>query len=157
MKCKSCEEIFEKNSDLEDHIELKHEQKEKYECDKCDKTFVLKWRLTKHQRNHSSSKSKKCHFFNNKKPCPFEKIGCMFDHVVSEQCFFGRKCLNNLCSYQHENEVEIEEHEKVLSDKFDELTFKEQNESRMILCDKLCKPSQVWQWQIWRICWMWCV
>ena len=143
VKCKSCEEIFDKNSDLEEHIRTKHEQVETYKCEKCDKTFVLKWRLNKHQDMHVSSTTKKCHYFNNNKPFPYEKIGCMFDHVVSDRCIFGKTCSSNLCSYQHENEKEhsLEALEKELSDKFNELTKEEQYESRMVLCDKLCKPT----------------
>ena len=104
---------------------------------------MLKWRLNKHQDMHSNSITKKCHYFNNDKPCPYEKIGCMFNHVVSEKCIFGKKCLNNLCSYQHKNEIDDSQDalEKELSEKFNELTNEEQYKSRMILCDKLCKPT----------------
>ena len=70
VRCKSCVEIFDKNSDLEKHIKANHEQMENYDCEKCEKTFVLKWRLTKHQENHSRLKDKKCHYFNNKRTCP---------------------------------------------------------------------------------------
>ena len=59
IKCKLCEETFGQNSDLERHIKEEHEPNGKYECDKCDKTFVLRWRLGKHQESHASSKTKK--------------------------------------------------------------------------------------------------
>jgi uncharacterized C2H2 Zn-finger protein len=45
IKCNLCEETFEQNSDLERHIEEEHEKNRKYECDKCGKTFALRWRL----------------------------------------------------------------------------------------------------------------
>ena len=64
----------------------------------------------------------------------------MFDHILSEMCYFGKKCSNNMCPYQHEHEV-IEPVEKDLNEKFDNLEYDEQCESRKILCDKLCKPS----------------
>ena len=88
---------FEQNSDLERHIEEEHEKNRKYECYKCGKTFALRWRLGKHQESHGSSKNKKCHYFNNNKVCPFEEIGCMFAHIVSDMCMFGQKCSHKLC------------------------------------------------------------
>lgn len=143
IACKSCEEIFHKNSDLEVHIEAEHKQMETYDCDRCDKKFVLIWRLRKHKESHTNMNMKKCHYFNNKKVCPYEKIGCMFDHSTSEICIFGGKCTNKLCPYQHEKEVDepIETLEKDLKDKFDNLSYDEQYESKMIICDKLCKAS----------------
>ena len=101
IKCKSCEETFERNSDLEVHIKTKHEPNGKYKCETCGKTFALKWRLKKHQENHDSLKARKCHYFNNEKVCPFEEIGCMFDHTLSEMCSYGQSCSHRLCSYQH--------------------------------------------------------
>ena len=35
--------------------------------------------------------------------CPFEAIGCMFDHSFSKNCKFGSKCEKALCSFQHNN------------------------------------------------------
>ena len=144
IKCKLCEELFNKNSELEMHIEICHVSTERYKCEKCNKTFVLKWRLTKHQENHTGI-NKKCHYFNNKKVCPYEEIGCMFDHSLSEICIFGKSCLNKLCPFQHNRKdlgIEVvEADEKELKDKFDNLTDDEQYESKMVLCDKLCKAS----------------
>ena len=56
---------------------------------------------------------------------------------------FGNKCSNTLCPYQHEHEViePVDTLEKDLIEKFDNLKYDEQCESRKILCDKLCKPS----------------
>ena len=71
ITCKSCDETFVKNSDFELHVKGMHASTEKFECEKCDKSFVLKWRLRKHQEIHDSSSVKKCHYFNNKKFCPF--------------------------------------------------------------------------------------
>ena len=101
VKCKSCEETFEMNSDLEVHIKTNHEPNGKYKCDTCGKTFALRWRLKKHQESHASLKARKCHYFNNEKDCPFEEIGCMFDHTLSKMCSYGQRCSQKLCSYQH--------------------------------------------------------
>ena len=52
IKFNSCESVFDKNSDLENHEE-KHNV-EKFQCKKYDKTFALKGRLTKYQKIHNS-------------------------------------------------------------------------------------------------------
>ena len=96
---------FDKNHELEYHIKTCHEKVNEYECEKCEKKFVLEWRLKKHMRNHDSLASmKKCHYFNNGNKCPFEELGCMFAHEVSDNCTFGRTCKNKLCSFKHETE-----------------------------------------------------
>ena len=101
IKCKTCHQDFKLNSDLELHIKENHESLEKYSCELCDKKFVLLWRLQKHQKIHTERKVKKCHYFNNGKPCPYEMIGCMFEHSNSVPCKYGRECNKKLCSYQH--------------------------------------------------------
>ena len=94
--------MFHKNCDLESHLNKDHKP-QKFECEKCDKTFVLKWRLIKHQRIHNSPKIKKCHYFNNQKTCPFEQIGCMFLHLPAGECRNRESCTNKLCSFEHES------------------------------------------------------
>ena len=149
IKCKSCKETFDKTCDLEVHIKRYHEPIGKYECNQCDKRFVLKWRLSKHQENHDSQKAKKCHYFNNNKICPFEDLGCMFQHSFSSMCKYGKNCLKKLCSFQHEksipatgdvNEV-VDIIEEDLEEKFEKLTDDEQYESKMVVCDNLCRAS----------------
>ena len=96
-----------KNCKLEVHIRNEHEHVKDYKCDVCDKGFVLKWRMLKHQDCHRGPGKKKCHFFNNRKTCPFEEIGCMFAHEASEICRFDNICDNQLCPFQHK----INQHE----------------------------------------------
>ena len=142
IKCKTCDDIFEKYSDLELHIQIIHESKGKYECDECNRVFVLKWRLNKHKESHNKV-SKKCHYFNNMKICPFDNIGCMFEHVLAGKCKYGKKCSKKLCSFEHvESDTEqLNIEEKHLEEKFDEFTDNEQYEARMVLCDKMCKAD----------------
>ena len=101
IKCTKCKETFLKNSKLEEHIKNINLENEKYVCEECGKTFVLKWRLKKHLILHSSSEIKGCHYFNNKKTCPFESLGCMFAHKLMGECKFNKTCCNELCSFQH--------------------------------------------------------
>ena len=106
---------------LENHIDVEHEIHETFNCDQCDKTFVTQWRLRMHTRIHSDTIQKTCHYFNNCKSCPFEKLGCKFLHNLSGKCKYDRRCTSRLCSYQHSkskdkvddaNEVDIDGNEK---------------------------------------------
>ena len=80
INCRMCDKMFIKNSDLELHIELNHKESKKYEYDQCDMTFVLKWRLKKHEQIHVSETIKFCHYFNNQKHCTYKRVGCLFKH-----------------------------------------------------------------------------
>ena len=50
---------------------------------------------------HINKNTKKCHYYNNAKKCPFEEVGCKFVHEASEKCFFLNTCSNQLCQFQH--------------------------------------------------------
>ena len=115
IKCTSCSETFEKNCNLEMHIKQNHVSEETFRCDVCEKDFSLKWRMIKHQEIHSNQSTRKCHYFNNDKCCPFEEIGCMFNHSYSGNCFFGMKCRKVLCPFQHKRTDE-EDVENVKND-----------------------------------------
>lgn len=146
IQCQSCEQVFEKNCELEMHMKTKHEVKETFNCNKCGKKFLLKWRMKKHLENHSSQSVKRCHYYNNKKVCPYEELGCMFEHAFSGICRFGESCLNKLCPYEHgehvENENMIEANEgyadDTLKEEFEKLTYKKQDNSKFALCDIIC-------------------
>ena len=84
IKCDQCHETFEKNCDLEHHME-DHEKAKEHKCDVCRKEFFLRWRLKKHMKVHTDE-AQFCHFFNNEKDCPYELIGCMFKHERSGKC-----------------------------------------------------------------------
>ena len=86
-KCTQCEKTFSKNCELERHI-IDHHDYKPFDCEKCGKTFVLRWRLRKHLSGHETQTL--CHYFNNDKECPFEKIGCKFRHELSPSCNLNR-------------------------------------------------------------------
>ena len=98
IKCNMCDKTFKKSSDLDEHILATHDSMEKVNCEKCGKTFV---ETSRHQNIHTDQKRQKCHYFSNKKECPYEKIGCMFEHSFSENCKYGINCNKKLCSFQH--------------------------------------------------------
>ena len=92
IKCKLCEQIFNRFSDLENHIRSNHEKHEVFHCEICDKGFVLNWRLRKHMNIHSEESVHYCYYFNNNQKCPFEEIGCRFLHQEARICIFWGKC-----------------------------------------------------------------
>ena len=94
LKCKLCEQIFTKSNDIERQIKSSHGKSEKYECDQCEKTFVLKLRLNKNVAMHTASGTKGCSFWNNNKFCPYE-LGCMFAHKKSGMCKYGINIWNS--------------------------------------------------------------
>ena len=89
------------------------------QCEICVKTFVLLWRLRKHQSNHGDENQKKCHYFNNQKHCLFEALGCKFAHKQSENCKFDKKCSNKLCPFRH-GSLESEKETNDTKDAFDD-------------------------------------
>ena len=110
-KCQTCGKEFPKNSDLEVHIEIEHSETKKFNCNDCDMTFVLEWRLKKHRTNHTQNKEnvRYCHFYNNEKSCPFAKLGCMFKHENAPKCRYMGMCSNKMCQFKH---LDLPEHEQ---------------------------------------------
>ena len=82
--CEFCKRTFPRYCDLEDHIETLHSNEKRFNCSKCGKTFVTKWRLEKHGNLHSSQSTKACKYYVEGVSCPFEKLGCKFLHVEIE-------------------------------------------------------------------------
>ena len=107
IKCDQCSEKFVKACHLEEHLEG-HGAEKPHDCSFCGKQFFLKWRLKKHMEIHSEkSKIRYCHYFNNAKECPFDKIGCMFRHENSRKCKF-EECNRKLCQFAHQ-ETHVDE------------------------------------------------
>ena len=79
IKCNECSETFNQTCQLEIHMEEKHETDKQFKCSICEKDFVLNWRLKKHMNIHSE-RPKVCRYYVNKEACPYERIGCMFQH-----------------------------------------------------------------------------
>ena len=55
-----------------------------YNCDKCDKSLVLRRTLKKHMHLHTQKNIPTCYYFSNKRNCPFEEYGCKFLHESKE-------------------------------------------------------------------------
>ena len=108
--CKECNRNFFKTCDLEKHMVLEHAMEKKHKCAVCEKTFLLKWRLMKHMKVHSQP-TKTCNYFSNDIECPFEELGCKFQHEHSK---------NDEKDSEHQKDVEeeIEENESIIEDNF---------------------------------------
>ena len=83
-----------------EHLET-HQKKKEFKCNICGKEFYIKWRLQKHISGHDVENTRKCHFYNNGKECPFALIGCKFLHEVSEECSYKKNCIVTMCQFRH--------------------------------------------------------
>ena len=89
-----------------------------------------------HTQVHSSEVLKFCHYFNNEKNCPYDKLGCKFLHQHAERCYFGEKCKNKLCQFKHTDQKDMLKDE--LTNKFNKLTDMEKDEAKEVFCDIYC-------------------
>ena len=135
FKCYKCSEKFQCHEDLKYHLNNHKNNKETFKCVDCDSEFNEQWKMLAHKENHtkfkcdicekifnsqlikekhvSISHDKKilyCHYFNNKKKCPFDDK-CIFIHEDSEICKYGTRCERNMCMYKHEKEDDNENYE----------------------------------------------
>ena len=79
---------------MEEHLEH-HGNERPFKCSICDKGFYLKWRMEKHTSDHRVD-IKFCHYYNNDKPCPYDKVGYKFistDRTIAHREF--RKHMDN--------------------------------------------------------------
>ena len=98
-ECEICDETFMESWKMEEHLEH-HGNERPFKCSICNKGFYMKWRMEKHTSDHRAD-VKFCHYFNNGKPCPYEKVGCKFKHETAPECRFNLKCTFKLCQFTH--------------------------------------------------------
>ena len=80
VNCDVCSKRFKNKSDLEKHIKMKHEEYPTYKCDICSKQLITNWRLEKHTKMQLKNNLKLCRHYSNNKHCPFDELGCKFQH-----------------------------------------------------------------------------
>ena len=100
FECNECESSFSNSHTLEQHMIIVHKKEKEYRCDTCGADFLLMWRLRKHITLHQKE-SRKCHFYNNDKECPYSLIGCKFLHEESKICKYADRCEKVMCQYRH--------------------------------------------------------
>ena len=93
---------------------------EKYQCEQCEKSFKYADIKKKHILITHENAKFYCHFYNNKKPCPYDEE-CVFLHEDSKICKYGKTCERNFCMFKHEcnaetNEINVNEEESVTGD-----------------------------------------
>ena len=104
FKCLECNKEFNEEWKMSAHLKLH----QKYKCDQCEKTFKYLDVKTKHvQVKHQNAKLY-CHYFNNRKTCPYEDE-CVFLHEHSKLCKYGDECERTYCMFQHEENDVIDE------------------------------------------------
>ena len=150
IKCKNCGQTFRRFVDLEKHMTTIHGQHQEFSCDKCEKRFMIKWRLEKHVKMHTDELMKQCHYFNNGGVCPFEEYGCKFSHSVSKLCIHRENCKTKLCPFRHEEEdilendtkVDVEDSNSDKDDMTNELFKTSTPRKRKFSCDECDNKSQ---------------
>ena len=156
-QCTLCEYECHQISNLDEHMALKHPNGKIFSCNHCGIKFMSEARMKMHVKMHNqASKIKFCHYFNNLKPCPYERYGCKFKHSDSPLCMYGKMCKKKLCQNKHkedrntnddmgaiQNVGDVPEQTKV----DDEVKSKnsltlEQFEARDIYCDNYCSKEE---------------
>ena len=159
FKCDVCDEDFDSSNDLKKHIKNSHRSnQEALQCVGCKRDFNEKWKLDAHTKshckyscdicsetfrseaikaNHIKVAHKKirlfCHYFNNRKTCPFESE-CVFLHEEAELCRYGAGCERINCMFKHivlefsANENEDEDDE--IDEKEDDDQTEDDNDDR---------------------------
>ena len=97
-----CNETLESSYTLELHIVAVHNIEKLHKCEMCDKRFLFKWKLQRHEKAHQDKTIRKCYFYNNRLECPFFENGCKFAHEIADQCKFAEKCRKTKCQFRHE-------------------------------------------------------
>ena len=99
--CDECGEKFTDCYSFDIHKVTFHDSEQNYQCNECEIRFFSDWKLKKHMRIHQTISTRKCHYFNNNKQCPFEKFGCKFLHLESDNCKYASNCNRTKCPYRH--------------------------------------------------------
>ena len=105
-QCEKCELLFTSEKQLSIH-QKKHGQ---FECEKCEKVFTFEGVLERHITAVHGEKKIYCHYYNNKKECPF-KEECIFAHLTAKDCMFGNECERLYCMYKHKEHFQVNEEE----------------------------------------------
>ena len=100
IDCEHCNKTFDINWKLEKYLKT-HSTSTSFKCNECNKTFYLKWRLKHHIKGQEEYFVKFCSYFNNHKECPYQDVGCMFRHEDSPHCRYQEKCTSKLCQFKH--------------------------------------------------------
>ena len=150
-KCTRCDETFQQLSEMENHEIYNHDVTLKFKCENCDSEFVSELRLKIHKQSHKH-KTKYCHYYNNGKVCPFQKLGCRFKHEESQCRRYIDKCKKPLCGFKHENGSDIINNSKKsqtkITDSEDKMNegiinsegfnYDEYEEAKEMVCEHYC-------------------
>ena len=115
-ECKICDETFTESWKMEEHLEH-HGNERPFKCSICEKGFYMKWRMEKHKSDHRVD-IKFCHYFNNDKPCPYDKVGCKFKHETAPEKGKDSKRINGeVCDKTLKVNTNLKEHTKPMHPK----------------------------------------
>ena len=97
FQCVQCEKEYSEEWKLKSHMKQTH----RYKCDQCEKMFNYQDIMKKHILIPHENAKLYCHFYNNKKTCPYNDE-CVFLHEHSRLCKYGSYCEREYCMFKHE-------------------------------------------------------
>ena len=165
-QCIKCKEKFDNTKQLQKHKVRSLDCQANYECDQCDLTYTSEMQLLRHVKKHGKfsceeceneynftgvlekhidvvHKSMKifCHYYNNKKECPYSDQ-CIYAHEDNKDCMYGNDCERIMCMFKHEQHVpDDDESEDEDTDEDETNEVKENNESIETIQIKDLEPS----------------
>ena len=136
FKCSKCDKFFDEDWKMNAHMK-KHAD---YPCNQCDKSFKYLEILEKHTKITHENLKIYCHYFNNKKRCPYNEE-CLFLHEEANMCKYGKLCERMFCMFKHEsvtnNVVDDFEENESVTELIDEAILPEDESSKIIDIDDL--------------------
>ena len=139
LKCNKFEQVFDAEWKFSAHIKNHKE----YPCDKCEKVFKYEEARSRHKTAVHEHLKIYCHFFNNKKVCPFENQ-CIFLHEDPEDCKYGEICEREYCMYKHVDDGTGDDGEENFenNDTVDEINLEDEVDN-IFLNEAFVNPTQV--------------
>ena len=117
IECVTCKEVFKSKTELLKHMQTHRTNKL---CELCGKNFKYEDIKQKHKAIAHENIKIYCHYFNNRKECPFSQ-DCVFLHEVSAPCRYGIVCVRDKCMFRHGDQEKKDEHCEQMDDKNDEI------------------------------------
>ncbi|XP_067928202.1 zinc finger protein 236-like [Watersipora subatra] len=103
--CTKCEKTFMKSSQLKAHMQT-HNASKRFECKKCKRAFVNQAGLDKHAKSHVAVKEFTCQLCN----ANYTSHSMLNTHMVTHATFRPRKC--ELCDTHFTTGEQLSEHSK---------------------------------------------
>ena len=164
LKCDVCDLEFRNASELRKHENL-HKGAVKFSCSVCCQEFDEEWKMEVHAKKHTKLTCDQCgkqfkyldtmekhikivhdkcklycHYFNNRKTCPFDKE-CVFLHEDADNCKYGESCERLLCMFKHESVICLDAEDDNISDKTVQTIIVDVHEDEIVTVDSVIETN----------------